>query len=65
MDWPKYGAAVGNSSISENWRNLTTLFEEGDDDFRAAAFVDFELDVAEIGVEVRRDGMKYGGASGT
>lgn len=42
-----------------------TLFEESDDDFRAAVFVDFELDVAETGVAVRRGGMEFGGASGT
>ena len=27
MDWPKYGAAEGNPSISENLRNCTTLFD--------------------------------------
>ena len=65
MCWPKYGSAGGNPSISANLRNLMSLFEEVDDDFRAAAFFDFELDVDEMGVEVRRDGMEYGGASGS
>jgi hypothetical protein len=52
-DWPKYGAAEGNPSISKNLRNCTTLFEAV---FVPLVALDFETDVFVRAVEVGRGG---------
>jgi hypothetical protein len=52
-DWSKYGAAEGNSSISENLRNGLTLFEVV---FGALMPPDFETDVFVRAVEIGRGG---------
>ena len=52
-DWPKYGAAEGNPSISENLRNGTTLFEVV---LVASIVLDFETDVFVRAFEARRGG---------